>query len=147
VVWRKITTMTLDETLSKLGEVYFLPRPIEKKGNGALYKRLGIQYFKKGIVACGDIVAGKKNNPYRYRFKRGNLERDLRLLDDVSRGSEFIHSLLVPVLGYQTIEGLAQGDYKKAAAAGIFTVLNAYCSMTQRYHRTRIYGALEKIKS
>ena len=42
--------------ISRFGECYFGPRFFEKKGDGALYRWLGVHYFKKIVPTWGSFV-------------------------------------------------------------------------------------------
>ncbi len=144
----KLESLDLDRRnlLQKTGDLYFEPKAIEKWGNSKIYEMLGVRQFKKLVVKYGDLV-GKEDNPYRRSQSQLNSKEKLASLEHTTRLVESVHSPFTLLFAYQTADNLANGNYVGASINGVIGLLNAYCSMAQRYQRTRISTIVDRMES
>ncbi|MEK6969115.1 MAG: hypothetical protein AABW48_01675 [Nanoarchaeota archaeon] len=122
-----------------VSDLYFKPKSFEQSGK--VYEALGVKRFKK-FMFNGDYMAAlvRKADP---DYKLINSWGSAGLWEQVTRLFESIHVGFGGVILFDTIDCLADGDYKRAAVgAAINTVVNIYPIMLQRYNRARIYKVL-----
>jgi len=133
--------------ISRFGECYFGPRSVEKKGDGALYRKLGVHYFKKIVPTRGSFVNRLFNShPIAGAKTIEEKEEALREWELGTRFYESLHLFGGAWTASKIYDALSNGQYKEATMlAFINIIVNLYPVMLQRYNRARIYNALEKM--
>lgn len=133
--------------ISRFGECYFGPRSFERKGDGALYRWLGVHYFKKVVPTCGSFVNRLFNShPITGAKTIEEKEKALRGWEPWTRAYESLHLLCGVWTASMMYGPISDGQYKEATTMFLLNIIgNLYPVMLQRYNRARIYNALEKI--
>lgn len=126
--------------LNRLKEQYFKPKSFEK--NGRLYEKLGVRTFKKFLPTFGDYVCRLTGA----RLIKG--KKDLKGMDNWTKIYETVHVIGGSISAEMTIDMIAEGNYAGAASQLISNLLvNIYPIMTQRYNRSRLHNAIERMEN
>jgi len=133
--------------LRKVTDIYFKPKFFEKSGK--LYETLGVKYVQKAIMGTAGRVLraigiDKISGNY-FIGKKRDLE-SLKSYENGTRINELIHTPLTIILANNTINSLAEENYGNAAVTGVIGLVNAGCTMLQRYNRARVDKVIERSK-
>ena len=130
----------------RITDVYFAPKGFEK--NGTLYKALGVKQWQKIVMGTvGKTIRVNDGKPSNYYIgKDTNLEA-LSTFEKYTRINEAVHSPITLILGYCTIENVAQGNVGGAALNGTLFLVNLYCTLLQRYNRERVCRVKERLEN
>lgn len=133
------------EAVGKIIGAWFDPKSFEQ--DPTAYERLGVRTFKKYMPTSGDLV-------YRLVWKKfgtPNMTGDgskqaLRNYEFFTRVFETAHLSLFALYTAAITEELQAGRLDKAAViTGLNTLVNVYPIMVQRYNRSRLYKAINKV--
>ena len=123
---------------------YFEPKRFEKTGNGLLYRRLGIRFFKRYLPTSGDIVS-RWRGMARIRRSEGGLDQALRGYERVTRTHEARHivgALSMLAISWWAIVLHDRGQWPALIIANV--IINGYPIMLQRYNRIRLETAMAR---
>ncbi len=122
---------------------YFTPCTFEMKGNGRIYKKIGIKTWQKIVLA----TAGRIHSMYIQCYGKipissyfiGDYISSSALIryENLSRITESIHVFIILML-VMTI------PFEITIAAFIYILFNLYLVFLQRYNRIRIYTIRKK---
>lgn len=123
----------------QLTSVYYHPKKWEAEGK--IYRRLGVNVFRKILVWVGWEKIHKVSNPV-----KPSLEA-LVHLEQGTRQSEFGHLIIFfIVLAISAGVALYAGFGQSLWLIATNIVLNAYPIMVQRYNRPRLQSVIRRIK-
>lgn len=130
-------------------EHYFTPNSVERWGNGRIYKWLGVQHFKKILPIGGDYVNRKMG--WTWIIPSNPRRKELGDYESMTKGIELAHSVMIPLYSASLLLHHLDGDFNYVEKHFLSNVIcnvlfNIYPIMVQRYNRTRIYTALEKVE-
>jgi hypothetical protein len=115
------------------------------RGNGQIYRWLGIRFFKRYLPTSGDLVTrlrGKRRiGPY-----NRNASLELIRYDKVTRSYEARHligAVSMLLLSWWSIESYGKGNWLILIAGNM--LINVYPIMLQRYNRVRLQTMLARI--
>jgi len=127
-------------------EFYFSPKSFERWKNGRIYEIVGVGEYKKFLPTGGDYVA--RWIGFKPISDASSTENGLRFYERFTRICESIHTIALPIYTIPIILSFYCGDLKSATGILLLNLaINGYPIMVQRYNRTRIYNALDKIES
>lgn len=131
--------------LKKVVNYYFKPKSFERKGDGLLYKALGVQGFLYILPTFGKLVCKLTGfHPIRNAKTK---EKGLRDYESATRIYETTHFMMFWLYLALTTIPFMSGNLRGVLGWSIANILiNIYPIMVQRYNRARIYNALEKIE-
>lgn len=128
----------------KATDVYFKPRFFEKSGR--MYELLGVKPFRKLVIGTiGRVFKSVEMDkfPGSYFIGKG-YHQNIGTYESMARISEVIHAPLVILGCVDLISGIGERDIGKIAGASALALVNAYCTMLQRYNRAKAYNILER---
>jgi hypothetical protein len=117
----------------KAKDWYFEPKAIEKWGNGRVYELLGVRIFKKLLTN------------FSFYKRKVKTQENLDDLDSMLNLSELVHSPSTIIFGGAAAFDLSNENYINAAVKGIAFLINAYCTMLQRYNRIKTKGLRQRM--
>lgn len=134
--------------LRKITDVYFKPKSFEKSGK--LYRALGVKYVQKAVMGTVGKVfrtmgVGEIAGQY-FIGKTRNL-RSLKTYDKGTRFNETIHAPQILWNATELAQAISEDNYGSAVFWGGLLLINAPCTMLQRYNRARVEKAIERIES
>lgn len=143
--------------LKQVGKLYVYPNPIEKWGNGQIYRAIGVGYFKNFVVGLGrllrpslrkrddGLIRGTKVSRVDNYFLN-QTEAGLRRYMGASLFNEALHLAAIVSPASSLLEVVrGGGGIPELLVPAIFVGLNLYCIFLQRYHRTRIVPLLSRL--
>lgn len=137
----------LRQVVKKVTDAWFEPKSFEQ--NPEVYEKLGVRTFKKWMPTTGDVV-------HRVFWKRlgmgdfvkPNSIESLKNYETFTRVYEGIHLSFLAVGAATLAANLQAGNIEAAAfTAGINTLVNVYPILVQRYNRSRLYNAINKMEA
>lgn len=125
-------------------DAYFAPRKVELSGR--LHTLLGVDLFKRTVVAIGRAMGRRADSPNSY-FLWDRSERGLRAFELRTRHNEAVHLLGVAGTAFAT-GALAMGSNGTPTGytlLGLVMAANLYPVLLQRATRVRLYRCLRRM--
>lgn len=123
---------------------YFTPRPWEQRGNGALYRRLGVAVYKRYLPTTGDLMR-RWRGLKQVDLARGSRRDELVHAEQMTRRHEWRHwigCVIFVLLAFLIDRQFTALDWVILTALNL--AINIYPIMLQRYNRVRILQVLDK---
>jgi hypothetical protein len=124
---------------------YFEPKPFEIRGEGQIYRSIGIRLFKRYLPTSGDLVS-RWRGQRRIPTYNVDIAADLVRYEKVTRSYEARHifgATSMLLLSWWSITFHGKGDWFVLIMANI--LINGYPIMLQRYNRVRLRSILENL--
>jgi hypothetical protein len=132
--------------LREISNLYFAPKSIEKWKDGRVYEVLGVKYVKKVFRKIFVPAKEQERDQFASNYfigKRPSLKA-LKEFESGTRFNELVHTPLIVLAGYETVKLLGESKYVEAIIMGALLLMNASCTMLQRYNRTKIYNVMDR---
>ena len=134
------------QVVKRIADAWFDPKSFEQ--NPELYEKLGVRTFKRYMPTSGDLV-------YRLVWKRFGAEdlvkptlESMKDYEKYTRLYEGIHLTFLGLGAATMAAQLSSGQIEGAVfTAGINTLVNVYPILVQRYNRSRLYKAINRMES
>lgn len=133
--------------LASLVERYFEPKSFELKGQGRLYRALGVRVFKHYLPTSGDLVS-RHRGIRRIDPRSVGRSHALRQYERVTRSYESRHlfgAASMLAISWWAIAIHHKGSWVALLAAN--ALINGYPIMIQRYNRVRLSNALRHLEA
>jgi hypothetical protein len=123
---------------------YFEPKAFETRGDGRLYRLVGIRFFKRYLPTSGDLVRrwrGRRRVP----ALRTDIAADLLRHEKRTRSYEARHlfgAASMLLVSWWSITFHGRGSWFVLIPANI--LINGYPILLQRYNRIRLRSVLER---
>lgn len=125
---------------------YFAPRAFERAGDGRVYRKLGVRFFKRWLPTSGDVVTRRRGKLH-IAVRDGGREAALRRHERRTRAYEARHifgALSMLAISWWSVAIHDKGNWLVLLAANL--VINGYPIMLQRYNRVRLHEVLARFR-
>jgi len=128
----------------KIAEYYFEPKKFERWRDGRIYELIGVKHFKNFVTKSMEKYSGNKfqDNYFIQNYSTKGLHDFL----NQTVNNELYHLIaIIPTLMF--IPGWIEREPLSLWLGIPVSLLNFYTILIQRYNRSRIYNALDRIDS
>ncbi|MCX6749148.1 MAG: hypothetical protein NTW17_00170 [Candidatus Pacearchaeota archaeon] len=139
--------LDISSAVRNLTDSYFRPKSFEKRGNGLVYRMLGVKYIQKFImetVGKAFRLMSMDDEASSYFIGEKINLKSLKDYEFGTRVNEVIHAPFTVFFGYLLLNDLNDGNPTKLALDGLGLLINSSCTMLQRYNRARVQNVVQK---
>ena len=130
--------------MNRFADWYYTPRWWERRGNGQLYRWLGITTYKRFLPTTGDLMRQRRGLK-QVDPTRSSRHNELILAEKRTRRYEWRHWIGCVI--FIVLMFLVERHFSALEWVFLITLnlgVNVYPIMLQRFNRVRILGVLER---